>query len=155
MKNQERGRHVLNLSNEIVKYLKLYSKRIKIVGSIRRKVENPGDIDIVLIPKDKEKLEEFLMKKGRFIQGGEKESTFRIKGVKVELYYTVPEEWGAALLAYSSEAGAGIGLRIFAKERGFKLSQHGLFKNGKRIAGRTEKDIYNALGKKWKSPEKR
>jgi DNA polymerase/3'-5' exonuclease PolX len=36
-----------------------------------------------------------------------------------------------------------------------KLSQYGLFKDGKMIAGETEESIYNALGKKWKEPCRR
>lgn len=148
-------RDVVKLSEEIVSWLKPYSKRIQIVGSIRRKVENPRDIDIVLIPKNREKLVEFLKTKGKFMQGGEHESTWRIEGIKVELYYTNEEEWGAELLAYSSTKGAGIGLRIIAKRKGLKLTQHGLFKGSKKIAGKTEHEIYEALGRKWKRPENR
>jgi len=146
---------VLKLAKELVKQLKPYCKRIQIAGSIRRKEKNPEDIDLVLIPKDKEKLEAFMKKKGKFVQGGEKESTFRVRGVNVELYYTIPEEFGACLLAYSSKKGSGIGLRMIAKKKGFKLNNHGLFKGGKRIAGRSEREIYKALGRPWKPPESR
>ena len=149
------GNFVIHLSKKIVSLLSPYRKRIKIVGSIRRKEKNPVDIDIVLIPKNREKVEEVLKKKGEYIQGGEKKAIFRIEGVKVELYYTTPDEWGAALLAYSSRFGASIGLRIVARSRGFKLNQHGLFRNGKRVAGRTEEEIYHALGRPWKPSEKR
>lgn len=151
-----KGQVVIHLANKIVSYLKPFCRRIEIVGSIRRKEKNPVDIDIVLIPKNLEKLEEFMKKKGKFIQGGEKKSRWRIEGVNVELYYTNNTEWGAALLAYSSRFGAGIGLRIVAKKKGFKLSQHGLFnKQGKRIAGRSEEEIYHKLGRPWKKPENR
>jgi len=149
---------VIKLANSLIKDLKPYCKKIQIVGSIRRHEKNPHDIDIVLIPKNhehKEKIEEFLKTKGAYIQGGEKEATFKIKNVRVELYYTIPKEWGAELLAYSSKKGAGIGLRVIAKKKGLKLSQHGLFKNHKFIAGKTEKEIYKALGRTMKSPEKR
>ncbi len=152
----KRSEKVLQLSKKIIAYLKPYSKKIQIVGSIRRKEKNPIDIDIVLIPKDKEKLKEFLKTKGKYLQGGEHESTWKIEGIKVELYYTITEEWGAELLAYSSEKGSGIGLRKIAKEKGFKLNNHGLFdKNRKRIAGKTEQEIYHALGRKWKKAEDR
>lgn len=151
----QKGKHVIRLSNRIVKSIRPYCRRVQLVGSIRRKEKNPVDIDIVLIPKNKEKLEEFLKKKGKYMQGGEKEATFRIQGVKVELYYTIPEEWGAALLAYSSRVGSSIGLRMVAKRKGFKLTQHGLFRRGKRVAGKTEEEIYKALGRPWKPPEKR
>jgi len=149
------GDFVLKLARSLVKSLRHYCKRVKIVGSIRRKEENPVDVDIVLIPKDVDRLEKFMGKKGKFVQGGEKESTWKVEGVKVELYYTVAEEWGAGLLAYSSEAGAGIGLRVVAKKKGFKLNQHGLWKEGKRVAGRTEREIYGVLGRGWKSPDRR
>ena len=155
-----KGDFVIKLSNNIVKEIKPYCRRTEIVGSIRRKEKNPVDIDIVLIPKNeisREKIEGILEKQGKKILGGEKKAYFKIKGVEVEIYYTIPEEWGAALLAYSSKFGAGIGLRVVAKKRGFKLSQHGLFngKTGKRIAGKTEQEIYHALGRPWKKPEDR
>ena len=150
-----KGSFVLHLANKIVAYLKPYSKKIEIVGSIRRKEKNPIDIDIVLIPKDREKLENFMRKKGKFIQGGEKKSRWKVEGVKVELYYTTPESLGATLLAYSSKFGAGIGLRVVARKKGFKLNQYGLFKKEKKIAGKTEQEIYKALGRPWKKAEDR
>lgn len=149
--------HVLELSRRILRILKPLSRKVEVVGSIRRGEKHPRDIDIVLIPKDGGKIRETLSKKGKFVQGGEKKATFKIEGIKVELYYTTSEEWGATLLAYSSRRGSGIGLRIVARMKGFKLTQHGLFnrKTGRRIAGRTEEEIYQALGRKWKKPEER
>jgi len=149
------GNFVINLSKEIINLLKPYSKKIQVAGSIRRNSLNPIDIDIVLIPKDKQKIKKSLSKKGKFIQGGEKRVTFKIEGVKVELYYSNEKEWGATLLAYSSKKGSEIGLRMVAKRMGFKLNQHGLFKNEKMIAGKTEEEIYHALGRPWKKPEDR
>lgn len=153
-----KGDVVINLSKKITGQLRTYASRVKVVGSIRRKEKNPVDIDIVLIPKNessKKRLVEFLSKEGKYLQGGNEKARFRIKGVNVELYYTTPKEWGATLLAYSSKFGAGIGLRMVAKRKGMKLSQHGLFRHGKRIAGSTEEQIYHALGRPWKPPEKR
>ena len=147
--------HVLSLSKRILELLKPYCKKIEIAGSIRRKEKAPKDIDVVLIPKDKQKILYILKTKGEFIQGGEKRVTFRIKGIKVELYFTTPESWGATLLAYSSKKGSAIGLRIFARLRGYKLNQYGLFKGDKLVAGRTEQEIYHALGRPYKKPEKR
>lgn len=146
---------VINLANELKKELKPFCKKIKIAGSIRRKEKNPKDIDIVLIPKDRKKLEDYLEKKGKKISGGEKKSTWKINKIKVEFYYAKPEYWGAMLLAYSGKRGSNIGLRIIARKKGFKLNRYGLFKNNKRIAGKTEKEIYNALGREYKTPDKR
>ncbi len=126
---------VVMLAEKLVKDLKPFSKKIEIVGSIRRKEENPRDIDIVLIPKNKEKLEEFMRTKGKYIQGGEHESTWKIRGFsssglskvrsfwcKVELYYTNEEEWGAELVAYSSRKGAGDWFKNYCKEKRFEIN---------------------------------
>jgi DNA polymerase (family 10) len=147
---------VFNLAKNLTKKLKPYCNKMQLAGSIRRKVKSPVDIDVVLIPKNKNKLEAKMKKLGaQYVQGGEHESTWKMKKVKVELYYTTSEEFGACLLAYSSETGSSIGLRVVAKKKGFKLNQHGLWKGGKRVAGRTEKGIYRALGRPWKKPEDR
>ena len=149
------GSFIRKLAREVVNSIESYCKKIRVVGSIRRREKNPVDIDIVLIPKSRENIERILMRKGKKLQGGKKKARFRIKGVNVELYYSTPEEFGAELLAYSSKFGSGIGLRMIAKKKGFKLSQHGLFKNNKKIAGKTEEGIYKALGRKYKTPAKR
>jgi DNA polymerase (family 10) len=148
---------VKNLAREIRDKLKPFCKRIEIAGSIRRHEKNPGDIDVVLIPKDRVKLEEKMKTLGKFIQGGEKESTWKVQNVNVELYYTNEDEWGAELLAYSGKKGSNIGLRMVAKRKGFKLTQHGLYnrKTGRKVAGKTEEEIYAALGRPYKEPEDR
>lgn len=96
-----------------------------------------------------------MSKKGKKLEAGEHESTWNINGIQTELYYTTPEEWGATLLAYSSKKGSAIGLRIIAKKQGFLLNNHGLFKGKKKIASKTEKEIYKALGRPYKKPENR
>jgi DNA polymerase (family X) len=149
------GKFVIKLSYNIIKQLKPLCRRIQIAGSIRRKEKNPSDIDVVLIPKNRIKLEEFMRTKYKFIQGGEKKSRWKAEGVQTELYYADESNFGAMLLAYSSKFGAGIGLRVIAKRKGFKLDQYGLFKGKEKIAGRTEEEIYHALGRKWKLPERR
>ena len=153
----KRGNKVINLSKKILKELKPFCKKIEVAGSIRRKSKDPKDIDIVLIPKDKNKIEEQMKKLGKFMQGGEHESTWKINGIQIELYYTTKEKWGATLLAYSSKKGSGIGLRIVARMKGFKLNNYGLFnrKTGRRIAGKTEREIYSALGRPYKKPWER
>ena len=152
MKNYK---EVEKLARKIISDLKPFCKKIHIAGSIRRHEKEHVDIDIVLIPKDRKKLEDFMKTRGKFLQGGEHESTWKVKWVQIELYYTNEKEWGAELLAYSSPKGSAIGLRVIAKKKGLHLTQHGLFKGKKRIAGKTEKEIYRALGRKYKKLEDR
>lgn len=152
-----RGRKVYQLSKKIVGILKPFCKRIEIAGSIRRKVPNPHDVDIVLVAKSenfKQKIKDKLIKHGKFLEGGSHEMFFRMEGIDFQLFFTVPNEWGATLLAYSGKKGSNIGLRIVAMRKGLKLTNHGLFnrKTGKRIAGKTETEIYHALGRTYKEP---
>jgi DNA polymerase (family 10) len=147
--------HVLRVARKVIKWLKPLCKKIEIAGSIRRKEPKPFDIDLVLIPKNKQKIIDLLKSKGKFLQGGDKKASFKIDKVRVELYFSDKASFGATLLAYSSKLGSAIGLRMYAKRRGLKLNQYGLFKKGKRIAGKTEKEIYEKLGKKYKPPHLR
>jgi DNA polymerase (family X) len=147
------GPFVLKLANRIFSDLKPYCRRIEFVGSIRRGEKNPVDIDIAVIPRDKDKIEEVLRKKGKLVRHGEKLISYLVEGVKIEIYITSVDSWGAALLTYIGPSGHSIGLRIYAKKRGLKLNQYGLFRGTKKIAGKTEKEIYRALGKKYKRPE--
>ena len=151
----QKGKFVLALSKKIYRRLKSLSRRIEVVGSIRRKEKNPVDIDLVLIPKSKEKVVESMKKIGKYVQGGEKKITFKVEGVKIEIYFSEAESWGAMLLSYTGPFGSAIGLRVIAKRKGMLLNQYGLFKKGKPVAGKTEQEIYKALGKSWKKPELR
>ena len=80
------GGEVEKLAIKIISELKPFCKKIKIVGSIGRHEKKHVDIDIVLIPKDREKLENFMKTQGKFLQGGEHESTWKVEGVQIELY---------------------------------------------------------------------
>ena len=117
LKFMNRGDKVYKLANKIAKELKPFCKRIEIAVRVRRKKPNPGDIDIVLVAKNegnKQKIKDRLSKDGKFLQGGNKEMFFKIEGIDLQLFFSIPEEWGATLLAYSGEKGSNIGLRIFS-----------------------------------------
>jgi len=146
------GQHyVVGVANRIVKKLKPYAKRINIAGSIRRGQE-PNDIDIVMIPKDKDKVEQQINKLGKITASGEQQVFSKIQGIPVDVFYATDKEYGANLLTRTGPAGANISNRSLASDKGMLLNQHGLFKNNKRIAGETEESIYKALGKTYRPP---
>lgn len=155
----KKGKEVVKLANKIKRWLKPYCKKIKIAGSIRRNEKNPKDIDIVLVSKkdNKKKIKERLKEEGKYLRGGKSQMFFKINNVKVQLFFAKEDEWGAMLMAYSGKKGSNIGLRLVAKKKGFKLTRHGLFKrkSNKKIAGKTEKEIYKALNRPYKEPEDR
>ena len=68
----------------------------------------------------------------------------------------IPEEsWGAALCYFTGSKSHNIELRKIAIRRGLKLNEYGLFKGARRVAGKTEEEIYKALGLSYIEPELR
>ncbi|EIN05107.1 Nucleotidyltransferase, partial [Punctularia strigosozonata HHB-11173 SS5] len=85
-------------------------------------------------------------------------------------FLTVPWECrGAALLYYTGDDIFNRSMRLKANKMGWSLNQRGLFANvvrdprdrrvkmtqGKRIAGATEREIFEKLGVPWQEPHER
>jgi len=76
-------------------------------------------------------------------------------GFNVDLRVLAPESYGAALQYFTGSKEHNIALRRYAQEKGFKLSEYGLYRQGKIVAGRAEKEIYKCLGMDYIEPELR
>ena len=137
------------IANVLVGELQDACHRIEVCGSIRRKSPDVGDIDLVAIGEVQKVLEKFPRATGR------KRISFTFQGRKVNLWMTEPGSWGAAVLFATGSSGYGIGLRRAAQSKGLKLTDQGLFRDGRKIAGRTEEDIFKLLGKTARPPEER
>ena len=149
------GPEVKRLASSIKDRLKPLSRKIEIAGSIRRKVESPVDVDVVLIPKDKGKVLNTMKTLGKVTKQGNEMVETRVRGVDVDVYFADDQSYGAQLMTRTGPVGGNIGNRTLAKNQGLKLNQYGLYKGSRRIAGKTEKEIYEKLGKKYKIPELR
>jgi DNA polymerase/3'-5' exonuclease PolX len=152
------GPEVKALANSVRSKLAPFSKKIEIAGSIRRKVKDPVDVDIVLIPKDKARIRSKLESLGKITASGDTMIETKIKGVDVDTYFAESDSFGAQLLTRTGSAGHNIGLRRIAKGQNKLLNQYGLFnkKTGERLAGRTEREIYKELDRpKFRNPEER
>jgi DNA polymerase (family 10) len=69
---------------------------------------------------------------------------------------TLPEQsFGAALQYFTGSKDHNIALRRIAQDKGWKLSEYGLFQKEEQIAGRTEEEVYEKLGLPWIPPELR
>lgn len=134
-------------------------ENIEVAGSIRRKKATIGDIDIVVLTSNPEVVaREF--SKMKFVKrvlgiGKEKASIIHKSGLQVDLRFFNKQEYGAGLLYFTGDKGHNIWLRKIAIKKGWKLNEYGLFEEKRRIAGETEKQIYNLLGVKYLNPEKR
>ncbi len=148
---------------EGIKSLKEVQK-IKVVGSARRKKETIGDIDI-LVQSDSPKpiMNYFVGMPGvvRVYDHGENKSNIRHKnGMDMDLRILPEESFGAALLYFTGSKEFNIELRKIAVKKGEKLNEYGLFKEirnkkEKRIAGKTEEEVFEKLDMQYIEPEMR
>jgi len=134
-------------------------ERIEVAGSLRRMKETIGDVDFLVISKNPEKVIDFFVS----LPGVEKvwgkgktKSSVRMKeGFDVDLRVVPKESYGSALQYFTGSKSHNISIRKIAIEKGMKLSEYGLFKGKKRIAGETEEEIYQKLGMQCPPPEMR
>jgi len=134
-------------------------EKIDVAGSVRRMKETIGDVDFLVISKKPEKVIDFFVSLPRVIKvwgKGTTKASVRIKeGFDIDLRVLPKKSYGAALQYFTGSKEHNIALRRVAIDKGFKLSEYGLFKGNKMIAGRTEQEIYKILGMEWIPPELR
>jgi DNA polymerase (family 10) len=76
-------------------------------------------------------------------------------GVQVDLRVVAEESFGAALQYFTGSKEHNVALRGRAKKEKLKINEYGVFRGDKMIAGRTEEDVYGALGLPCFPPELR
>ncbi|MDP1728327.1 MAG: DNA polymerase/3'-5' exonuclease PolX [Bacteroidota bacterium] len=156
----------LQLSESIAGELKKLKEitQIEVAGSIRRKKESIGDIDILVSckPENRRKIIKAFISlkicKNVLLKGDTKASIIvKHDDRQIDLRIVEENEWGAALLYFTGSKEHNIFLRSLAKEKGYKINEYGVFnvKDNKRIAGKTETEIYKLLGFQWIPPEMR
>jgi len=135
------------------------AKAISPAGSLRRMKETVRDIDI-LISSDKpdkvmDKLAALTDVKETIAKGRTKSSVRTKDGIQVDVRVVNGRSYGAALMYFTGSKEHNIKLRQLAIKKGLKLNEYGLFEGEKKIAGRTEKEMYKALGLAYIEPELR
>jgi DNA polymerase (family 10) len=128
-------------------------------GSLRRGAETVGDLDLVATAADRAAAIAAFVKHPAVtaVQGaGETRATVRLTtGLQVDLRIVAPESYGAALHYFTGSKAHNVALRARALARGLKLNEYGLFRGEARLAGRTEDEVYAALGLPFIAPELR
>ena len=76
-------------------------------------------------------------------------------GLRTDIRFVKPDQWGSALLYFTGSKEHNIFLRKRAIERGWKLNEYALFEGDKVIASKEEEDIYKALDLPWMKPKTR
>ncbi|HBN10086.1 MAG TPA: DNA polymerase/3'-5' exonuclease PolX [Cyanobacteria bacterium UBA8530] len=130
-------------------------------GSIRRRAETIGDIDVLAASSEPEKaMDAFLslsIVREVLMKGPTKSSILTGEGLQIDLRVVAPDSYGAALQYFTGSKSHNVELRGIAISKGLKLNEYGLFRidSGARLAGRNEEEIYEALGLAWMPPELR
>jgi len=147
----------------IVEYLKAGGgggiDEIDVAGSFRRRKETIGDLDIVVSCQHPAAVIARFAKFSEVTQvasQGETRSTVLLSsGLQVDLRVVEPAAFGAAMQYFTGSQAHNIELRKIAQAKQLKLNEYGVFRGSKCISGRTEQEVYAALGLDWIPPEMR
>jgi DNA polymerase (family 10) len=137
-------------------------------GSLRRGKETVGDLDLLLTlapghtsQKKVDALAEHILKYPRIEQvlaKGENKVSFTLdSGLQVDVRLLEEENFGAALLYFTGSKEHNVALRGRANDMGLTLNEYALatLKGERRVAGRTEEEIYGKLKLDFIPPELR
>lgn len=134
-------------------------QRVAIAGSVRRWKETIGDLDVLVAatrPDDAVRAFTSMPEVAHLYAKGPTKTMVRLRnGMDADLRIIPDRSFGAALLYFTGSKAHNIKLRRMAQEKHLKLSEYGLFRGRKLIAGATEEEIYAALGLDFIPPELR
>jgi len=134
-------------------------RRWEAAGSFRRRRETIGDLDVLVHAKDRAAAAEAILHYKpieEVVSRGEEKVSVRLAGgLQIDFRFVEPEAFGAALMYFTGSKAHNIILRKRAQKRGLKLCEYGLFRGKRRLAGKSEKDVYRALRLPWIPPELR
>lgn len=133
--------------------------KISVAGSVRRKKESIGDVDILVASSKPEKIMDFFTGMpgiSKVWARGSTKSSIRFRdGLDCDLRIVKKESFGAALQYFTGSKEHNILTRRIARKKGLKLNEYGVYKGNQKIAGQTEKGVYKAINLSYIEPELR
>ncbi|MBS0261368.1 MAG: DNA polymerase/3'-5' exonuclease PolX [Planctomycetes bacterium] len=128
-------------------------------GSYRRRRETVGDLDILVTSNDSAAPMDLVAAHPlveKVLARGDTKQRVRLKaGIEMDVRVVPDESYGAALQYFTGSKDHNIVIRRRAQERGLKVNEYGVFQGDTAIAGRTEEEVYRAVGLPWIPPELR
>jgi DNA polymerase (family 10) len=143
--------------------------RAEVAGSLRRWRETIGDVDVLVASEDApDAIDAFLGWDAvdDVVESGTTKASVRARGMRIDCRVVVPGEFGAALQYFTGSKAHNVHLRNLAIERDLKLNEYGVFdvsgvdeatgqRDGRRLGGEYEADLYDALDLPTVPPELR
>jgi DNA polymerase (family X) len=134
-------------------------KRVEAARSYRRGMETVGDLDVLVThASSSDVMERFVGYEDveRVISKGPTRATVVLRfGLQVDLRAVPEESYGAALHYFTGSKAHNVAVRLMGVKKGLKINEYGVFKGDKRIAGRTETEVYEQVGLPYIEPELR
>jgi DNA polymerase (family 10) len=154
---------VLPVATELIERLRRTPgvKEISVAGSLRRMKETIGDIDLLVTSKKPDAVMDAFVGAPQVEQvlarGPTRSSVVLEMGLQADLRVVEPAAFGAALQYFTGSKEHNVALRERAIKAGLKLNEYGVWRtaDGTRVAGRTEAEVYKAVGVPWIPPELR
>ncbi|MCI4364244.1 MAG: hypothetical protein L3K13_08140, partial [Thermoplasmata archaeon] len=132
-------------------------EQLVIAGSLRRRRETVGDLDLLATSKEPAKvLANFTALPGVLevrSHGDTMSTVLHTPGIQVDLRVVDPASFGAALQYFTGSKDHNVHLRTIARDRGLKVNEYGVFRDTERVAGSTEEEVYACLGLPLIPPE--
>lgn len=153
----ELGRSILKHFEDV---RELY-ENIQLAGSLRRRKETVGDIDLLVSAKKESwaRLHNHFVNypgvKEVLLHGETKSSVVTQEGRQVDFRTVEPNQWGSALQYFTGSKEHNVRVRDIARALGLKISEYGVFRvdTGEWVGGRTEEEVYQLIGMDWIPPE--
>lgn len=147
-----------NIAGLVGTVLVLNGVTTQVCGSLRRGKPIVQDVDMV-VSVDTKRIYKILFNKvdlkATLTKKEDKYTNFVINGVQFDFLYSREESWGAATLFFTGSGLFNILLRGIAKKQEYKLNEKGLWFKEDLIAGRFERQIFDALGYEYLEPKDR
>jgi DNA polymerase (family X) len=134
--------------------------RAEAAGSLRRRKETVGDIDLLVASVDGGAAAHAfagLPEVAAVLSEGPTKASARLRcGIQADLRVLPPESFGAALHYFTGSKAHNVALRTRAARMGVKLSEYGVFDRRQvRLGGATEEEVFRAVGLPFIPPELR
>jgi len=128
-----------------------------VAGSVRRRQETIGDLDFLVTTSSPEKVMAVFTgftEVAEVVEHGPTKTTVRLKnGMLADVRIVEDEDFGAALQYFTGSKDHNVLVRKMAIELGLKLNEYGIWRGRKKLASKTEEDVYKVIGLLYIEPE--
>jgi DNA polymerase (family 10) len=134
-------------------------EQLDVAGSFRRRRETVGDVDILVASRQPAPIAAAFVTYSdvdQVLARGDTKCSIRLRsGLQADLRIVPRASYGSALHYLTGSKPHNIAVRLLGVKRHLKINEYGVFRGAKQIGGRTEEEVFRAVGLRWIPPELR